>query len=478
MEKGVEKIPTGIPGFDEVLKGGLRKGWTYLIKGTPGSGKTIFGLQFLMEGVKRGEKCVYLSFDETAEEIALQAECFGWSLDGIRVIDRVEDMDISKGNLMFYDFDTTAEIISFVESVTKIKEFEKVDRVFVDGIGALRDLAKDPTISRRILLSITCFLNSVKATTLMSCDMTAEFGKDIVSYVTSGEFVLERIERRDGIVRRVIHVLKYRGGDVYLGRHYFEITPKGIVVYPIIPMIKEGKIERRKLLSTGNRELDMLLGGGIYEGSSVVIAGKSGVGKTNICLQILKGCDLRGESGILYTFDETEDQIWHRLKVLFNHEPKNIIIREVTTDISLGEFYNMVMNDVKTIGPKVVVIDPINYLSHVALTSEELVRTIKLIKSQLRNLGTVFVCVDEIVEAMNVFRLTGLGISPYADYLISGRFVELEGELVKTIAVIKNRFGDHERSLRILDIEEGRGLKISEPLKEYTGIMKGVITKR
>ncbi len=475
---GNEKIPTGIPGFDEVLKGGLRRGWTYLIKGTPGSGKTIFGLQFLMEGVKRGERCVYISFDETAEEIALQAECFGWSLDGICVIDRVEDMDISKGNLMFYDFDTTAEIISFVESITKVRELENVDRVFVDGIGALRDLTKDPTISRRILLSITCFLNSIKATTLMSCDMTAEFGRDIVSYVTSGEFILERIERKDGIVRRVLHVLKYRGGDVYLGRHYFEITPKGIVVYPIIPMVENGKVESRRLLSTGNRELDMLLGGGIYEGSSVVIAGKSGVGKTNICLQILKGCDLRGERGVLYTFDETEDQIHHRFRVLFNHEPKNIIVREVTTDISLGEFYNMVMNDVKKIRPKVVVIDPINYLSHVALTSEELVRTIKLIKSQLKSLGTIFVCVDEIVEAINVFRLTGLGISPYADYLISGRFVELEGELVKAIAVIKNRFGDHERSLRILEIEEGRGLKISEPLKEYTGIMKGVITKR
>jgi len=475
---GVEKIPTGIPGFDEVLRGGLRKGWTYLIKGTPGSGKTIFGVQFLMEGVRRGEKCVYISFDETAEEIALQAEGFGWNLDGIQVVDRVRDMDISEGNIIFYDFDNTAEIISFVDSITKIKELKKVDRVFVDGIGALRDLAKDPTISRRILLSITCFLNSIKATTLMSCDMTAEVGRDIVSYVTSGEFVLERIERKDGIVRRILHVLKYRGGDAYLGRHYFEITPKGIVVYPIIPVIGEIKTKSRRLLSTGNRELDMLLGGGIYEGSSVVIAGKSGVGKTSICLQILKGCDLRGETGILYTFDETEDQILHRLKVLFNHEPKNILIKEITTDVSLGEFYNMVMNDVRTIRPKVVVIDPVNYLSHVALTSEELIRTLKLIRSQLSSLGIVFICVDEVVEAMNVFRLTGLGISPYADYLISGRFVELEGELVKTIAVIKNRFGDHERSLRILDIEEGIGLKISEPLKEYTGIMKGVMMKR
>ncbi len=475
----MEKVPTGIPGFDEVLKGGLRKGWAYLIKGTPGSGKTIFGLQFLMEGLRRGEKCAYISFDETAEEVKLQAESFGWDLEKIHIIDKVRDLDIISSNIMFYDFDTTAEIASFVESITKIKEMEAIDRVFIDGIGALRDLTKDPIISRRILVSIACFLNSIKATTLMSCDMTTEFGKDVISYITSGEFVLERIERKDGEVLRVLHVLKYRGGDAHLGRHYFDITQRGIVVYPIIPMISERKaVEDRKLLSTGNRELDLMLGGGIYEGASVIIAGKSGVGKTNICLQILKENDIRGDVGILYTFDETKELLMHRLKTLFDYEPKNLVIREVSTKISLGRFYSMIMNDVKTLKPKIVAIDPINYLSNIALTPEELSKTLRMIRVQLRDMGSVFICIDEVAEALGVFRLTGLGISPYADYLISGRFMEIEGELVKTISVVKNRFGNHERSIRVLDIKEREGLKISKPLKEYTGIIRGVMIKR
>ena len=475
----MEKIPTGIPGFDDVLKGGLRKGWTYLVKGTPGSGKTIFGLQFLLEGLKRGEKCAYISFDETSEEVKLQAEDFGWNLDDVYFIDKVKDLDIISSNIMFYDFDTTAEITSFIESVTKVRELEGVDRVFIDGVGALRDLTKDPTISRRILVSITCFLNSIKATTLMACDMTEEFGKEIISYITSGEFILERIERKDGEILRVLHVLKYRGGDAYLGRHYFDITKRGIVVYPIIPKVKrKSNGNGRRLLSTGNIELDSMLGGGIYEGSSVIIAGKSGVGKTNLCLQILKENDLRGDVGIIYTFDESKEILLQRLRDLFNYEPKNMIIREVSPSISLGKFYNMIISDVETYNPKIVAIDPINYLASIALTIEELLKTLRMIRTQLRDIGTVFICIDEIAEAMGVFRLTGFGISPYADYLISGRFMEIEGELVKTIAVVKNRFGNHERSIRVLDIKEGEGLKISEPLKEYTGIIRGVMTKR
>jgi circadian clock protein KaiC len=473
----MEKIPTGVPGLDKILKGGLRKGWTYLVKGTPGSGKTILGLQFLMEGVKRGEKCAYISFDETYEEVKLQAESFGWSLDGIYFIDKVGDLDIVSGNILFYDFDTTAEITSFVESITQLKELENVDRVFIDGIGALRDVAKDPTISRRILVSITCFLNSIKATTIVSSDMSTEFGKELISYITSGEIALERIERDDGEVLRVMHVLKYRGGDAHLGRHYFRITSNGIVVYPIIPLLSKKTTSKRNLLSTGSEELDLMLGGGIYEGASVIIAGKSGVGKTNLCLQILKENDMRNDVGILYTFDETEEIIMDRLSKLFDYKPKNLIIRELRTDMSLGEFYTKIMDDISKYDPKIVVIDPINNLSSIALTTEELSKVLRLMKSQLRDAGIVFICVDEITEALGVFRLTGFGISPYADYLILGRFMEIEGELVKTISVVKNRFGNHERTIRVLDIKEKEGLKISKPLKEYTGIMSGVMTK-
>ncbi|AIG98357.1 RecA-superfamily ATPase implicated in signal transduction [Archaeoglobus fulgidus DSM 8774] len=462
------KIPTGIPGLDDVLKGGLEKGWSYLIKGEPGTGKTIFGLQFLLAG----EKSVYISFDEVFDEVKLQAERFGWSLDNIHFVDKVKEMDILSGDVLFYD--NISDITEFIESITKLKELENVERVFIDGIGVLKDATKDISIYRRILSSIVNFLNSIGATTIISAEMTGDVGKDVISYLTSGEFVLRRRKRRDGRVFRTIEVLKYRGGDAYLGEHYFNITPKGIVVYPVIPVYKPKEYEW-KLISTGNTELDKMLGGGILKGSKVYIAGKTGVGKTSLCLQILKANDEKGNVGILYAFDESKDEILRKYKEVFDYEPKKLVVREVE-DISLGEFYNMVIEDIK-LEPEIVAIDPLNAVDEMAISTAEFLSMLSLLKSQLEGLGITFIGIYEITQPISEFHFTGAGMSRFADYLIVGRHMEMEGELLKAIAIVKNRFGNHERTVRILDIESGKGLKIGEPLKEYSGIMSGVIRR-
>ncbi len=152
----MKKIPTGIPGFDEILNGGLEKGWSYLIKGGPGSGKTIFGLQFLIEGVKRGEKVVYISFDETKEEVKRQAKNFGWDIDkgNFHFVDKVSEMDILLSDVVFLDYDSLKDIHSLIDSIVKLEELKNADRVFIDGIGILRDAVKDPAIYRRIMASI------------------------------------------------------------------------------------------------------------------------------------------------------------------------------------------------------------------------------------------------------------------------------------------------------------------------------------
>jgi len=135
------KVSTGVPGLDEVLRGGLEKGWAYLLKGGPGSGKTIFGLQFLLEGAKRGEKVVYLSFDEPKEEVVMQAESFGWDIDSpnFHFIDRVSETDILSSDLLFIGFDSISVIHNFIESITKLEELKGASRVFIDGMSILRD---------------------------------------------------------------------------------------------------------------------------------------------------------------------------------------------------------------------------------------------------------------------------------------------------------------------------------------------------
>ena len=464
------KIPSGIPGLDEVLKGGLHKGWSYLVKGNPGTGKTIFGLQFLL----KGQKSVYISFDQIFDEVKLQADNFGWDMSNIHFIDKVKEMDILSGNVLFYDYDSIVDIMELIQSITTLKELENVERVFIDGIGVLKDVTKDDSIYRRILSSLVNFLNSIGATTVISAEMVNEVGKDIISYLVSGEFVLRRVKRKDGRILRTIEILKYRGGDAYLGEHYFTITDRGIVIHPIIPVF-EGKHHTPDLLSTGNPELDKMLGGGIYRGSRIYIAGKTGVGKTSLCLQILKENDARGGTGILYAFEESRNAILKKYKQIFNYEPEKLIIREVG-DVSLGEFYNLVVQDLK-LNPAMVAIDPLNAVDDLALSTDEFISALNLLKRQLEAVGATFIGTYEITQSVTEFHFTGARLSRFADYLIVGRHMEIEGELLKTLAVIKNRFGDHERTVRVLDIVDREGLKIGKPMKDFRGLMSGVIEK-
>ena len=474
----VEKIPSGIPGLDEVLNGGIEKGWSYLIKGGPGSGKTIFGLQFLMEGAKKGEKVVYISFDEIKEEVERQAKNFRWDLSKIHFVDKVSEMDILSSDLLFLDYESLAEIHSIINSIIEIKELKDADRVFIDGIGIIRDIVKDPAIYRRIMASIINYFNRNNITTIIAEEFVTGIGKEITSYLTSGEIILDKVKRKDGEILRMIDVIKFRSENVHLGKHYFEITPKGIVVYPIIPpKISEKKRERR-MVSTGSRELDTMLSGGIYEGSVVLITGKTGVGKTNLCLQILMENDKRGDIGVLYVGDETEDTILKRYQELFGYEPKNLVIREFTSyGMSLGKLYNMFIRDITELKPTMIMVDPINTLQRISLSDDELIRFLKICRNVIYSLGLISVATYEVAEAADSLHFTGAGISFFADYLLLGRHVEINGEIQKILTVIKNRFSDHERMPRILNFKRGEGLKISKPLRKYTGLMGISLTK-
>ncbi len=475
------KIPTGIPGLDEILNGGLEKGWSYLVKGGPGSGKTIFGLQFLMEGAKKGEEVVYISFDETKEEITLQAKNFGWDIntDNFHFIDKVSEMDILTSDMLFLDYESLNDIQGIINSIIKLKELKNADRVFVDGIGILRDAVKDQAIYRRIMASVIHYFSKNNITAMISEELTEKIGKEITSYLTSGEFLLERVRRKDGEILRTINVLKYRAGKSYLGRHYFEITSEGIVVYPIIPPTILQRGREGKIFSTGCRELDLMLGGGIYDGSTVLIAGKSGVGKTNLCLQILMENDRRGNAGILYTLEEPEDVILERFRKLFNYEPSNLEIRHFTSyNMSIGKFYNISLKDFERLNPKIIVVDPVNTLQRMCLSIDELKRVFEISRSCITDTGLILITTYEVSEAADIFQFTGAGISFIADYLILGRFVEMNGKIQKVITVMKNRYGNHEKTLRILDFKEKEGLSIGKPLVEYTGLMGTRIIER
>lgn len=465
-----ERVPTGISGLDKVLKGGLIKGGSCLIKGSPGTGKTLIGLHFLAEGVRRGERSVFVTFDEKVEEVRKQAEDFGLPATEIEYVDMFSKFSLLSQDVIFWDEDTKSDILDFITMVEE--ETGKADRVFIDGIGVISDCVKDGGLSRRIISSVIHKLSG-EATLLISSEAFEELGRGFISYIVGGEIHLERIEK-DGRVFRVLNLLKFRG-DANIGKHYFDIKQNKVEVYPVIPY-KGEKLWRREIISTGNAVLDKMFGGGVYRGSQILICGKAGVGKTNLGLQFLVESDKRGEKALLYSFDESEEYIRERLYSLFAHEPNRIVIREGPYS-SIGEFYDRVFQDFTEIKPSVVVVDPVNSLERIAENRNEVVNVLTLIQNFFKQTGVLTVFVYETVEAVDVFQFSGYGVSQYADYLLFGRYVELEGEMLKAISVMKNRFGDHERTFRILDMKMGEGLVIGQPLKNYIGLMKGHFQK-
>ncbi len=464
------RVPTGIPGLDRVLKGGFIKGSSCLIKGGPGTGKTLIGLHFLAEGIKRGERSVFVTFDEKVEDIRKQAEDFGLEADEIEYVDMFSKFSILDADIVLWDQDTKSEILDFLNVVEE--ETQEADRIFIDGIGVISDCVRDSGLGRRIISSVIHKLSG-ESTLLVSSEAFEELGRGLISYIVGGEIYLERIEK-DGKVFRVLNLLKFRG-DANIGKHYFNIKQNRVEVYPIIPYRGE-KLWRRELIGTGNAELDKMFGGGIYRGSQVLICGKSGVGKTNIGLQLLVERDRKGEKSLIYSFDESKDYILERLHDLFGHDPKDITIREGLPS-SIGEFYDRLLRDFNEIRPSVVIVDPINSLESIAESRNEVVNVLSLLQNFFKQTCTLVVYIHETVETVDVFQFSGYGVSQYADYLLFGRFVELEGEMLKAIAVMKNRFGDHERTFRILDMRSGEGLLVGQPLKDYMGLIRGHFQK-
>ncbi len=467
------RISSGVHGLDEVLKGGYIQGYPYLIKGGPGSGKTLFGLHFLAEGIRRGEKVVCISFDESVDEIKRQGEDFKVPVDDIKFVDMLSSFGmLTRDQIYLWTSSSMSEIFDFIKAIEDVAAGAK--RVFIDGIGVLSDVIGDGALYRRIISTIVRRLSNHNVTTLLSSEAYEEPGRSMLSYVVSGEIVLEAKER-DGRLLRLLRLLKFRG-DAHVGSHYFDIKDSRVRVYPIIDF--PVKFARKKeTVSTGNPELDRMFGGGILRGAHVIVSGKNGVGKTNLCLQLLMENDRRGETGIFYSFDEQEDIILERFMKIFNYEPKNLVFRQLESISSIGEFYTRAVDDLRELNPSVIVIDPANVLEYYSVSKNEIVGAMTKLENMVKASGGIMVSVLEVTEAMDVFHFTGYGVSQFSDYLLSGRHIELGGELLKAIAVVKNRFGDHERSFRVLDIKDGEGLRIGEPLRDFSGIISGHFQK-
>ena len=297
---------TGIPGLDDILGGGFARGRLFLLEGAPGSGKTTLALQFLIEGARRGESVLYVTLSESREELDAVAESHGWELDGIEVRElntAPPSFDTDHQYTMFHP--SEVELAETLKAIALDAERVKPARVVFDSLSELRLLAGSPLQYRRQILALKQYFGKRKATLLLLDDQTAPDPDGQVQSIAHGIVQLEQLQPEYGAARRRLSVLKYRGHAFRGGFHDYVIARGGLQVFPRLVAAESRAETTRRVLSTGVPAMDKLLGGGLSEGSSTLLLGAAGTGKSNIVAQIVTSAAEVGLSGAMYVFDES-----------------------------------------------------------------------------------------------------------------------------------------------------------------------------
>lgn len=473
------RAKTGIWGLDEVLSGGLSRGRMFLLEGTPGTGKTTIAVQFLLAGVGVGERGLYITLSETEDELRDGALSHGWELDGIDIYELLPPeslLDADQQQSLLYSSDlelgeTTKQILSAVERF-------QPKRVVLDSLSEIRLLAQSSLRYRRQILAIKHFFAKFGATVLMLDDLTAEAGDKTVHSVAHGVVQLEQLSPSYGAERRRARVVKYRGVKFRGGYHDMTITTGGVNVFPRLVAAEHRTTFDRGVLPSGNTEMDRLLGGGVSKGSSTLILGPAGTGKSLIAIVFLTEAIARGEKAALFVFDEELGLLFARMKGLGidledMQQKGQLFVEQVdAAELSPGEFTHRVRKRVDQDQIKTVVIDSLNGYQAAMPEENSLILHMHELLQYLNRQGTAtFMAVAQhgLVGDMKA----PVDVTYLADSVILLRYFEAMGEVRRAISVIKKRTGPHEATIREYRIDN-RGLTIGPPLDNFQGVLRGV----
>ncbi|WP_192034697.1 ATPase domain-containing protein [Halomonas sp. YLGW01] len=465
------RITTDIPGLERILHGGFLPGRSYLVSGGPGTGKTTLGLHFL-SAKPPGEQALLVSLGEADRNIRSDARSIGMTLEGVVTLDLSPTAQTSESSTYTLLEPWEAEPPDIRSRIEAAFPEGPPARVFIDALSQFRHLVPDTFQFRRQVMALLEYLTTAGSTLLFTSEQGSQADEDL-QYLGDGILQLDRTQ-----AGRTLSVVKFRGSGFAEGRHTFRLDGRGMSVFQRLVPSEHGQPFVAESIPSGVAELDALSGGGLGKGTVTIISGPTGVGKTSLGVQFMREAASRGERSVIFSFEESLATISHRCKQV------GIPLDQMIQDDSLGveeveplryspdEFAWRVRREVEERGATMVMIDSLSGYRQ-SVRGEDVVTHAHALCRYLANMGVTVLLVNEVGSIAGAeIRVTELGISYLADAVLILRYIEFDGEMRKTIGMLKKRTGDFEKTLREFDITS-EGLKIGEPLTGLRGILRG-----
>lgn len=472
------KARTGVPGLDDVLLGGLAVGRIFLLEGSPGTGKTTMAISFLREGAAVGERGLYITLSGTAHELRAGASSHGWELgkeiEIFEVVPPESALDSDQQQSLLYSSDL--ELGETTKVIFEAVERTKASRVVLDSLSEIRLLAQSSLRYRRQILALKHYFARQGSTVLLLDDLTADTLDKTVHSVAAGVIRLEEMTPDYGAERRRLRVIKYRAQSFRGGFHDFVIRHGGARVFPrLVAAEHRGNFTRNRVTS-GIAGLDNLLGGGVEQGSSTLLLGPAGAGKSLITLQFVNQAIRTGGKAAMFIFDEELGLLFDRAKPLgfdlaaMRDTGRLRITQLDAAELSPGEFSQKVREAVQDDEVRAVVIDSLNgYQAAMPQENSLILHIHELLQYCNRRGVSTFLTVAQ--HGMVGDMKTPVDVTYLADTVILLRFFEAGGSVRRAMSVIKKRTGKHEDTIREFWINDG--LYVGEPLAQFHGVLGG-----
>ena len=474
----VTRVSTGCEGLDNILGGGLDSDRIYLVEGRPGSGKTTIAMQFLLEGIRQGERVLYVAMSETRRELELVARRHGWRLDGMDIFELVPpestldaDMELTVLHPSEIDLSETTRMI-----FTKVAEIDAA-RVVIDSLSELRLLAQEPLRYRRQVMALKHYFASRSCTVLLLDDLTSAQADLQLHSLVHGVILLEQLAIEYGAQRRRLSVAKMRGIAFRGGFHDFSIARGGLRIFQRLVAAEHHQTFKEAFVASGNAALDQMLGGGLERGTNALLIGAAGVGKSSLAATYAIAAARRGENAVVFAFDEGQGTLRARARALgFDIEPLvqsgSLRIQQIDpAEMSPGEFASTVRQCVEQGGARVIVIDSLNGYLNAMPDGRFLILQMHELLSYLNQQGVLTLLVlaqHGLVGPMD----TPLDVSYLADAVIMLRYFEFAGTVRRALSVVKKRSGEHEHTIREFRLGKG-GVTVGPPLADFRGVFSG-----